>query len=164
MRAPIYLSEHFTLDEAIASQTAAREGIDNYPTNQEVITTASKTAVKMEKVRVVLNNLPISISSWIRCLALNRALKSSDSSQHVKGEAVDFICPAFGSPLEICKQLVKYKEVIGWDQLILEHTWVHISWKSTPNATQRGEVLSLLSDKSYAKGLTDKSGKPYPMD
>jgi zinc D-Ala-D-Ala carboxypeptidase len=164
MRAPISLSEHFTLDEAIISQTAERLGIDNYPNSQEIITTASKTAVKMEKVRVVLGEVSISINSWIRCLELNRALGSSDSSQHVKGEAVDFICPAFGSPLEICKQLLKNKEVLGWDQLILEHTWVHISWKSTPNSIQRGQVLSLLSDKSYAVGLTDKSGKPYPLN
>jgi len=85
-------------------------------------------------------------------------------SSFVKGEAVDFICPAFGSPLEICKVIVKYADIIKFDQLILEHTWVHISWKSTPNATQRGQVLSLLSDKSYAKGLTDKSGKPYPLN
>lgn len=159
----VYLSEHFTLAEAIASQTADRLGIDNYPTNQEIITVASRTAVKMEKVRLVLDSKPINISSWIRCLALNRALGSNDGSQHVKGEAVDFICPTFGSPLDVCREIIKHKDLINFDQLILEHTWVHISWKSTPNATQRGEVLSLLSDKSYAKGLTDKFGKPYTV-
>lgn len=159
----IYLSEHFTLDEATESQTAARLGIDNTPT-PEVRTAASKTAVKMEKVRVVLGNSPIKISSWIRVPELNDAIGSHRGSQHIKGEAVDFICPAYGSPFEVCKQLLKYKDVIGWDQLILEHTWVHISWKSTPNSVQRGQVLSLLSDKSYAAGLTDKSGKPYQLN
>ena len=164
MQSPIHLSEHFTLDEAIESQTASRLGIDNKPTDLNIITSASKTAVKMEKVRVVLGNLPIKISSWIRVPELNAAIGSHLGSQHIKGEAVDFICPAFGSPLEICKILVENKTLIGFDQLILEHTWVHISWKSTPNATQRGQVLSLLSDKSYATGLTDKSGKPYPLN
>ena len=159
----IYLSEHFTLDEATESQTASRLGIDNTPT-PEVRTAASKTAVKLEKVRVVLDNSPIKISSWIRVPELNEAIGSGSSSQHIKGEAVDFICPTYGSPLEVCKQLIKYKDVIGWDQLILEHTWVHISWKSTPNSVQRGQVLSLLSDKGYAVGLTDKSGKPYQLN
>jgi len=163
MTETIYLSEHFTLEEATESQTASRLGIDNTP-SPEVRTAAAKTAVKLEKVRLILGENPIKVSSWIRVLELNRAIGSGDSSQHPKGEAVDFICPAFGTPLDVCKAIVKNKTLIGFDQLILEHTWVHISWKSTPNAIQRGEVLSLLSDKSYAKGLTDKSGKPYPMD
>jgi hypothetical protein len=157
----IFLSTNFSLEEATISQTADRLGIDNSKPSPEIVTTASKTAVKMEKVRVVLDSKPINITSWIRALELNRALGSSDSSQHVKGEAVDFICPAFGSPLEVCKKIIEHRLLVNFDQLILEHSWVHISWKSIPNATQRGEVLSLLSNKKYSVGLTDKSGKPY---
>lgn len=155
-----YLSEHFTLEEATASQEAARKGIDNSHPTPSTVTTASKTAVKMEKVRLVLGGKPISVSSWIRCLDLNRALGSKDSSQHVKGEAVDFTCPTYGTPLEVCKKLMGEITLVGFDQLILEHTWVHISWNSTPGSVQRGQVLSLLSTGGYANGLTDKSGKP----
>ena len=154
------LSEHFTLEEAIQSQVASREGIDNYPTSPMVITTASTTAVKLEKVRALLGH-PINVDSWIRCLALNRALKSKDTSQHILGEAVDFICPQFGSPLEICQEIMKHMEVINFDQLILEHTWVHISFKSDPSVSDRNHVLSLLEDGTYANGLTDKTGKFY---
>lgn len=152
------LSEHFTLAEAVLSQEAARKGIDNSCPTPAIIATASKTAVKMEKVRVVLGNKPILINSWIRCLQLNRALGSKDDSQHVKGEAVDFICPAFGTPTDICKELVKQKVLLNWDQLILEHSWVHISWSALPNAQQRGQVLSLLSSGKYAQGLTNPAG------
>lgn len=155
-----HLSQHFTLAEATNSQTAARLGIDNSSPPPEILTAASKTAVKMEKVRLVLNSNAIHISSWIRCLELNRALKSSDSSQHVKGEAVDFICPTYGSPLQVCKEIIKNVDLINFDQLILEHTWVHISWKSTPNSQQRNQVLSLLTGGKFATGLTDRSGKP----
>jgi Peptidase M15 len=151
----VNLSDHFTLEEATFSDTAARNGIDNVCQSQMIITAATKTALKMEKVRALLGK-PISVSSWIRCIALNRALGSKDTSQHIKGEAVDFTCFAFGSPTDICKKLLENKEVIGWDQLILEHTWVHISW----NSVQRGEVLSLLQGGGYAQGLTDKFGKP----
>jgi hypothetical protein len=154
-----HLSEHFTLAEAVLSQEADRRDIDNSHPDPQIITTASKTAVKLEKVRLILDSKPIGINSWIRSLLLNRALGSKDSSQHVLGEAVDFICPTFGTPFEICKRLVENKLLVGFDQLILEHSWVHISWKSIPNATQRGEVLSLLQGGGYAKGLTDKSGK-----
>ena len=155
------LSEHFTLEEATISQTASRLGIDNFHPEQSTITTACRTAIKMEKVRAILG--PIYVDSWIRCIALNRALGSKDSSQHIKGEAVDFIAPQFGTPADVCRKLLEMQTLIGWDQLILEHTWVHISWNSLPNAVQRGEVLSLLQDGGYSKGLTDKTGKPYPL-
>lgn len=155
---PVYLSEHFTLEEAVTSQEAARKGIDNSKPSPEVITAASYTAVKMEGVRNLLGGNPIHINSWIRCLALNRALGSKDSSQHITGNAVDFICPTFGTPTEIAKLLVQRVETVGFDQLILEHTWVHISWNSFPNSKQRNQVLSLLSDGSYSRGLTDQFG------
>jgi hypothetical protein len=112
----------------------------------------------MEAVRKLLGGNPISIDSWIRCLALNRALGSKNTSQHITGNAVDFICPAFGSPTDIAKIISVNVASIGFDQLILEHTWVHISWASLPNAKQRNQVLSLLSDGSYSRGLTDQFG------
>lgn len=151
------LSDHFTLEEATVSQTASRLGIDNTHVGPSVLIAATKTATKMEKVRVLLAS-PITVTSWIRCLDLNRALGSKDTSQHIQGEAVDFICPAFGSPLDICKKLIEQKLLVNWDQLILEHTWVHVSWNSIPNGTQRNSVLSLLQSGGYANGLTDKLG------
>ena len=157
----MHLSANFSLEEATMSATADRLGIDNLNPRPEIVTTASRTAVRMEKVRLILGSKSININSWIRCLELNRALGSHDGSQHVKGEAVDFICPSYGSPLMVCKKLIEEQLLVNFDQLILEHSWVHISWQSIPNAKQRGQVLSLLSDKKYAVGLTDKFGKPY---
>ncbi len=156
---PIMLSDNFSLAEATNSQTASRNDIDNYHPSQAVIDVAIKTATKLEKVRAILKK-PMHIDSWIRCLELNRALRSSDSSQHIKGEAVDFIAPQFGSPLDVCKAIIADKLIINFDQLILEHTWVHISWQSIPWSVQRGQVLSLLANKTYSQGLTDIKGKP----
>ena len=161
MTSQTFLSEHFSLEEAIISQTADRNGLDNTP-SLEMITTMSKTAVRLEKVRSILAK-PLNINSWYRALLVNRAVGSKDTSQHMKGEAVDFISPEFGSPLLICQELLKYKELVRWDQLILEHTWVHISWASVPNAVQRGQVLSLLATGQYATGLTDNLGKAYQI-
>jgi len=153
----IQLSPHFTLDEATYSSTALRLGIDNTQPSAEIIKAAIYTASKLEVVRTILQNKSIHIDSFIRCLALNRALGSKDSSQHIKGEAADIICPDFGSPLDICKELITNKAKLNFDQLILEHTWVHVSFCS-PTDTPRGEVLSLLSTGGYAVGLTDKQG------
>ena len=160
MQKPTQLSEHFTLEEATFSSTAARLGIDNSSPSPQVKTAASFVAVKMEKVRVILDS-PIHIDSWIRCLELNRALKSKDTSQHILGEAVDFTCSGFGSPVQICRELIANQSVLRYDQLILEHTWVHISFKSVPGAVQRGQVLSLLGTGGYANGLTNSEGKLY---
>lgn len=152
------LSDHFSLAEAIASETAARHNLNNTP-SPEVIKVMERAAVKLEKVRAALNNSPIRINSWYRCMPLNGYLNSKPTSQHPKGEAIDFIAPSFGTPADICKKLVENKELIGFDQLILEHTWVHISF-AILNSAPRSQVLSLLADGSYASGITDKYGKP----
>ena len=151
------LTEHFFLSEVTHSDIAERKGIDN-SLPADLMTAAYKTAVGMEKVRACLGNKPVSTNSWYRCLQLNQLLGSKDTSQHRKAEAVDFICPAFGTPVQIVKKLVANKDLIRFDQLILEHTWVHISWNSNPSSIQKGEVLSLLSNGGYAYGITDKNG------
>jgi zinc D-Ala-D-Ala carboxypeptidase len=154
-----YLTEHFTLEEVTQSSTASRLGIDN-SMPPSLMPAVLKTAVGMEKVRAALGNKPISIDSWYRCIALNSRLGSKNTSQHLKGEAVDFICPAYGTPTQIAKTLVDAQSLIRFDQIILEHTWIHISWNSNPDTPQRGQVLSLLSTGGYSTGLTDASGVP----
>jgi putative chitinase len=150
------LSEHFYLAEA--EITSHRE-IDN-TVGAEVINALVQTARAMERVRACLKDSPIVINSWYRCKALNDAVGSGDYSQHLKGEAVDFVSPRFGSPLAIAKCLKENEILIRYDQLILEHTWVHISFTS-PGIKPRGQVLSLLQNKKYAQGLTNKYGVPY---
>jgi hypothetical protein len=145
------LSEHFTLEEATLSQTAIRRGLDNTP-SPETIEVLKRTALQMEKVRALLGK-PILVSSWFRSLLVNQAVGSSATSQHIKGEAVDFICPAYGTPYAICKFLMESSILIRYDQLIYEGTWVHISFVSIPGVSPRKEVLTYMLDKSYRKGL-----------
>lgn len=150
------LSPHFTLEEATFSATAERLGIDNFCKDEEVLANAYNTARQMEIVRESLDNQPVHIDSWIRCLKLNRKLKSKDTSQHIKGEAVDFICPGFGAPIDICRKLIYHN--VPFDQLILEHSWVHISFSKKQ---RRGIILSLLENGEFVTGLTDKQGIRY---
>ena len=154
----VMLSEHFSLKEFLHSPKAEAAGIENIAPH-DVIKTGYKTALCMEKVRAVLK-APIITTSWYRCLDLNRLLKSADTSQHIQGEAVDFICPKFGTPKDICKFLVQNQSLIQFDQLILEHTWVHISF-AIRSGKPRHQVLSLLASGGYSSGLTDAKGKPY---
>ncbi|MCZ2110986.1 MAG: peptidase M15 [Dehalococcoidia bacterium] len=121
------LSEHFTLEEATVSQTAARLGIDNQP-DELMLGELRITAAFMEDVRRVLGNRPITVTSWYRCPALEQAIapNSGSSGHHPKGGAVDFICPGFGSPYEVACALATSKVKFG--QLIYEYrSWIHIS-------------------------------------
>lgn len=153
------LSDHFTLEEATDSATAERLGLDNTPT-PDVLDVMVATAIKMEKVRALLGNKPIKVSSWYRSPAVNKAVGSKSAlSQHLVGEAVDFKCPTFGTAAQVCKYLVDNYPLIQFDQLILEHSWIHISF-AILTRKPRGHVLTLLANGTYAIGLTDKLGTP----
>lgn len=150
------LSEHFTIAEAVYSDKAIELGIKNNP-SKDVLWVMEKTANSMERVRAALGNNSIKVNSFYRSPAVNAAVGSKSTSQHLLGEAVDFICPAFGTPVEICRKLISLHELIRFDQLILEHSWVHISFAIASGAN-RNQVISLLSTGGYANGLTDKNG------
>lgn len=151
------ISDHFTLEEVTASQLASRQGIDN-SLPPELLPAVKFTARQMERVRGLLGSA-IHVNSWYRCPLLNTQLGSKNTSQHLRGEAVDFVAPAAGSSLEICKKILQYPELIRFDQLILEHTWVHISFSANPTVANRNQVLSLLQNGTYSSGLTDSSGR-----
>jgi zinc D-Ala-D-Ala carboxypeptidase len=147
------LSEHYSMLEATQSNTAITKGINNDP-NESVLSVLRKTAVGMERVRALLGNRPINIHSWYRCPALNTAVGGVHNSQHLTGEAVDFVCPSFGRPRDIAHEIVGYKELIRFDQLILEHNWIHISF-AILSGKPRGQVLSLTDKGGYVEGLKD---------
>lgn len=149
------LSPNFHFSEAIA--TNHRE-INNYPP-LALFSNLAITAKNMERVRSALGDRTILVSSWYRCEALNTAVGGSKTSDHMTGMAVDFTCPRFGTPANICKHLASI-ETLAFKQLIYEHTWVHISFYNIPTANPKREVLTLLANKSYGPGITDKQGNP----
>ena len=141
------LSPNFHLDEFTNSETAARRGIDNTPP-PAVLAALRRTAARMELVRTILGGKPILITSGYRSPPLNRAVGGSKTSAHMRGEAADFICPGFGSPLAICRALAIQAD-LPYDQIIEEGTWVHIGFAATP----RREVLTKRPGGGYAPGL-----------
>ncbi|USN15474.1 peptidase [Brevundimonas phage vB_BpoS-Kikimora] len=124
------LSDHFTLAEFIRSDTAARLKNNNMPTpaHQENL---RRTAQHMEQVRWVLGDNPITVTSAYRNPAVNRAVGGVSNSAHALGWAIDFVCPSFGDPLAICREIERSS--LNFDQLIHERKpngswWVHISF------------------------------------
>ena len=140
------LSNYFTLEELLFSKTAARYGIDNFP-GRGIIGTLISTAEKMDKIRDLLGH-PILVSSGYRSPELNKKVGSSPSSQHTKGQAVDFICPRFGTPRKIVEAIIK--SGIEFDQLILEfNSWVHISFVDSGSRNQ-ALIIDKQGTRTYA--------------
>lgn len=137
------LSENFSLAELCKSSTALRCGITNTPGDAQVKALELLTKNILQPVRAHYDVAFIP-SSGFRCLELNRQIKSKDTSQHTKGEAVDFEVPGI-SNLELAKWI---RDNLEFDQLILEfwkeddpHAgWVHCSYKEEGN---RKSVLTI---------------------
>ena len=86
-----------------------------------------RTAEVLEKVRILLDDKPVLLSSGYRSPGVNAAVGGSKNSAHMSGLAADFICPDFGTPLQVCKKLEPFMRDLGIDQLIYEFgTWVHL--------------------------------------
>lgn len=135
------LSQNFTLAEMTKSATADRLGLHNDP-SPEII--AALELVAKEILQPVRNHfdVPFTPTSGYRSLRLNRALGSKDTSQHIKGQAVDIKVPGVFN-LDLAKWII---ENCKYDQMILEfykkdqpdNGWVHVSVIKEGN---RGESL-----------------------
>jgi zinc D-Ala-D-Ala carboxypeptidase len=142
------LSPHFTLEELTISQTASRMHLDNTPPAEILERMRDVLCPGLEKVRALLG-APMHIDSGFRSAAVNRAVGGVGKSAHTLGYAADFIAPAYGSPLTICRALAAEAAVLDFDQLIEEGTWVHISFD--PQA--RRQVLTKAAGGGYRAGL-----------
>jgi zinc D-Ala-D-Ala carboxypeptidase len=124
----VRLSEHFTLAELTVSEWASRNNVDNQPT-LDIIESLKKLALRLEEVRTVLGK-PIHINSGYRSPKVNKAIGGKPTSSHQYGLAADLISPEFGTPEQICQEIME--SGIKFDQLILEYPtpegggWVHL--------------------------------------
>ena len=149
----VKLSKHFTLKEAITSQTATRLGIDNTPNEIQIQKIGFVSNFILEPPREYFKK-SFSPSSWFRCIDLCTAIGSSAKSQHAKAEAVDFEIPGVDN-LDLA---IWMTENVKFDQLILEYYepgvpdsgWVHCSYASSYH--NRGEILT-YSGGIYTPGL-----------
>jgi len=125
------LSENFSLDELTVSQEAVRRGLDNTPPDA-VLPALFRTAEGLERIRESLGK-PIVVTSGYRSKAVNAAVGGKETSQHVRGEAADIICPQFGDPAGVAQFIAERAAELGVDQVILEFDrWVHVSFSLTP--------------------------------
>ena len=148
------LSKNFSLRELTRSQTAIRKGIKNEPDQEQLMNLVALTVKILQPCRDKFGS--ISINSGLRVLDLNRAIGSSDKSQHCKGQAADFEAYSI-SNAQLADWIMLNR---CFDQLILEYPgkdprdgWVHCSYNRLGN---RMKVLTAVKEKGktvYKKGL-----------
>ena len=148
------LSTHFTLAEFTQSDTAARMSINN-DLPLELLPAATVTCELLERIRGYLceraaKPVPLLISSGWRCPALNRAVGSSDTSDHLRAMAVDFRAPAFGTPLQVAQALAPMVDALNIGALIYEHSWIHISTRRPDKLLNR---ILTVAGKNYVPGI-----------
>ncbi len=149
---------HFDLAEFCASDTATRLRIDN--TLPEGLEPAAwSTLVMLERIRAHLSkragkDVPITVLSGYRCERLNAAVNGAATSDHVKACAADIRAPAFGTPVEIARELSANVDALGIGQLINEFPgpsgWVHVSTRKPAKLINR---IITITDKGVTAGV-----------
>jgi hypothetical protein len=131
------LSENFTLEEMIASETAARHNIDQTPSN-DVLMNLRRLALFLEDVRKVLDK-PIHINSAYRSPLANEAVGGKKTSQHCRGAAADIKVKGM-TPDQVVRAIIK--SGLPYDQVIREFdSWTHVSISNGKDIAPRKQAL-----------------------
>lgn len=143
------LTEHFTLEELVASQVATRRRIDNRP-GPVVLKNLYRVAELLEQVRELAGR-PIVVSSGYRSQQLNAAVGGARDSAHLQGLAADITAPGM-SPRQLA--CVIRDSGLPFDQLICEGgAWVHIGLAA---GAPRRQVLTATFNQGgtvYSQGI-----------
>lgn len=126
---------NFKMSELIYSETAIKNNVNNMPDINSLDNLLNLIYYCLQPARELLG-APIIITSGYRNPLVNRLVGGVNSSQHTKGQAVDFTVLGI-TPSQIISIIKTSK--IEFDQLINEYDkWVHISYNKGKN---RREVL-----------------------
>ncbi len=144
------ITENFWLHEFLRSQTAARHGIHMSP--------RAAICMNIERLcKTVLQPLrddvgaTIFISSGYRPYELNRLIGGSESSEHMNGNAADFVVAGM-TCYDVCQRIRELG--LEFDQLIHEFgDWIHVGLR---DGELRGQELTAYRDQGqtrYVNGI-----------
>ncbi len=127
------ISDHITYAEAIHSNTAKRKGIDNTPSEIQVVAMKLLAEKIFEPLRKWVGG-PIKVNSFFRSEALNDSIGGASTSQHCKGQAID-IDDVYGKKTN-ADMYHWIQTNLDYDQMIWEFgtdmqpNWIHVSYVS----------------------------------
>jgi len=134
------ITPNFTLEEL--THTDHRE-FDNVP-NEDELANLYRLADFLEQVKALLGGKTIIVNSAFRSAEVNKAVGSSDKSQHRRGCAADIRVPGM-TPDEVVSAIIG--SGLPYDQVIREFDrWTHVSIPNTEDSTPRS--MALIIDKA----------------
>ena len=131
------MGKYFSIKELSYSRIAAEKGINNTPTGDAKRNLELLIDKCLDPIREAYGK-PITVSSGYRNYLVNQLVGGKDTSQHLKGEAVDLV----GNNDKETRHIFEIaKELGNYDQLLFERNkkgsvWVHISYKAEGNRKQ----------------------------
>ena len=124
---------NFTISELVKSDTAEKQGINNTPDINSLDNLLELIFYVLQPLREKLGK-PMVITSGFRSPKVNELVGGVDNSQHLYGQAADFVVNGM-TP----KQVVEFVKNSGieFDQCINEYDqWTHISFNKGHNRKQ----------------------------
>ncbi len=118
------LSPHFSFEELSYTSLLCFKDQNTFCASFYLQELTALSYYVLEPIRALLDT-PLVITSAYRCPALNDYVKGVPNSQHIGGEAADFI------PLNCCLEKafdkIRICKFIHFGQLIMEPGWIHVS-------------------------------------
>lgn len=143
------LSKYVSLNEAIRSQIAERNGIKNWPEDSHLIRMIAVARLCFDPIREFVGGA-LFVSSFFRNDRVNELAGGSKTSDHRTGRAIDIDADYYQTNGVTNAEIFHFaKDNLDFDQLVWEYgdednpAWVHISYRSTEE--NRREVL--IADK-----------------
>lgn len=122
----VRVGRHFSLAEMLRSETAARAGISNLPTEQRILDNLMALCAHiLDPLRDALG--PVNVISGYRTEVVNAMVGGSRTSQHMDGEAADL--SVSGHTLDDVFLWIRGNA--PYDQVLREFPpggWVHVSY------------------------------------
>ena len=135
---------NFKISELIYSDTAIKHNINNMPDINSLDCLLDLIFYCLQPIRDLIGK-PMIITSGYRNKEVNKLVNGKSNSQHLKGQAADFIIK--GLSVKYIIDLIRSSN-IEYDQLIEEHSynsqWVHISYNKKK---LRHEILKYINGK-----------------
>ena len=151
------LTQNFTLAEMIASDRAKANNIPNEPNGEQIEALTLLCLKTLEPVRELVGK-PIIITSGYRSPVLNKLVRGSKTSQHLKGEAADIKVEGLTTQ-QLFETIVN--SGVRFDQIIQEfNAWVHISFSKSK---ERRSMIYALRDKN-GRVYYEKYLAPSPFE
>jgi hypothetical protein len=126
----------FKLSELIHSDTAVANNINNMPPIQALDCMLDVIYYVLNPARIHFG-VPFIPTSGYRCSQLNTKVGGKSNSQHLKGQAVDFVVKG----VNLHDVFIWMKNNLEYDQLLFErdskgNIWIHVSFVRGKNRKQ----------------------------